>query len=412
MALYYNDICIRPNKFFTVYFVLMSCFYTNTLIQLAAQLLILAYVFYPFIKSEFTIKHSKFKNVLFCLVWFGLLTIAFYASKKWAYSVNPESKTMLTMFRILIIGVAIFYYTDSTQRALSILQSFMIGVVAMGILAIITAIVYRQPFFSTAFGTAIGQHRNQIGAVAAPLFFVCLRLKKNNRFRNGGYFAAFFLILTIITGSRTSILQIAVLWGLYVLLGNANASRKLKNIVIFFFAIIIAAAIVMNVPVLYNQIGQRLYSVIASIIGNDYTDASVAGRDYYKYIAGIMFRNKPLLGYGLDGFYCYLRDNPFIITGMRLAAVYAHCNYAELAADLGLLGLVIWYMPVLLTLYKGLRKKNYNIFGREMSIVFLSMVLMDYSRIPWETHLVMYLFFIIIIICRYETTLSEDGINQ
>lgn len=399
MIAYCNNDRIKPNLAFTLYFTVMFCLYTYTYIQLAIQLFIVVYVAFPVLKLR-ALSVTRLHNMRFYLMWFGLFTCLLFISKYWAYDVYSGSKTMLTVFRIFVIGCMIFYSANSKKRALSILQSFIIGCAVMGMVALITT---GGAIGTESFGEIIGQHRNQIGAVAAPLTVVCFFLKRSFGMRYGNVLAAYFLILTICTGSRSSVLQVVIMIVLFILFAEVNVSKKIKNMAALLLAGIICIILLQSIPFLDEVIWSRIENALKTILGIEVADTSALGRSYYKTIAYMMFLNRPLLGWGLDGFVCFVRDNGYIMSSTaRLNAVYSHCNYAELAADFGIIGLLVWYIPILGKIKEVIKCRKENMWSGCLFCVFISMVLFDYSRIPWETHLVMYLFFIILILICFE----------
>lgn len=406
MRAVYNERIVRPDKGFTIYFLLMFCCYTNTYIQLLSQIGILAYVFLPVLKCG-RIYMKKMKQLPFYLGWYGLFTFLMYVSKYWAYSTYEGSKTMITVFRICVIGIAVFYYVDCKEKAISVFQSFIIGCAIMGALAIITTILSGGVIGTTTFGKAIGQHRNQIGAVSAPLVIMCYCMSRTFRLRYGIALTIYFLILTICTGSRTSMLQIILVFALYILC-ERRASKKIQHLALFALTAVIGIAVIQSVPILYDTIWVRIENAINTVLGLDVSDTSALGRDYYKAIAFLMFIQKPLYGFGVDGFVCFLRDNPLIM-GRYLAPVYSHCNYAELAADFGILGLIVWYLPVLTVLCRVAKYRKKGSWQACLFSVFASFILTDYSRFPWDTHLVMYMFFCVILLINYEHKESFDS---
>ena len=123
MGIYYDDERVRENKMFTFYFVTMFCLYTYTYIQLAIQLFVIAYVIFPIFKSK-KISVKRLRDMKFYLLWFGTFTFLLFISRYWAYDTYSGSKTMITVFRIFIIGCTIYYYIDSQKKTLSILQNF------------------------------------------------------------------------------------------------------------------------------------------------------------------------------------------------------------------------------------------------------------------------------------------------
>lgn len=404
MTAYYGEKKIKPNVAFMIYFTVMFCFYTYTYIQLADQLGIIVYVVLRKMSPRMRIYLPERKQCFFYLVWFGGLTALLFASQYfWAYSTYAGSKTMLTVFRIFVIGFIIFWYCDSKEKTISVLLSFIVGAFVMGIVAMLTTplSMWGQTSKDEGFGNVIGQHRNQVGAVAASLVAICSYLHKLYRVRWARILAAFFILLTLVSGSRSSFLQIIIVVGFIVLFGGEGFSKKVKNIVLACLLGILALAVIYSVPFLYNTIWVRIEAGVSTVLGIEVADKSALGREYYKEIAFLMFLQRPWLGYGLDGFVCFLRDNPWIM-GTYISAVYSHCNYAELAADLGIVGLAVWYLPVL-SVWKEIWKVRKNSkWAICLFAVFSSMIIFDYSRIPWETHLVMYLWFIVILLCRYE----------
>lgn len=400
MNCWINDNRIKPDTAFLLYFSTMFCLYTKTYIQLAAQIGIIAYasmVMFP----NGRIKKSRIKHGMFFVMWYFAFVVIAFASQRWAYSTYAGSKTLITLFRICIIGFVLWLYINTKEKAVSVLLSFIVAISIMGVAAILTTVATGGAVGTTQFGVAIGQHRNQIGAVAAPMVYVCYKLSKEYHMRYGKAFAVFFAALTLCSGSRTSLLQVVLLFAIDVLF-EKKASKKFKNIAIGIILGIIVIMISQNIPYLYDTVWIRIENAINTVLGNDTSDSSALGRSLYKGLALIMFKQRPWIGFGVDGFVCYLRDHPSIM-GVYMKPVYSHCNYAEIAADFGLLGLLVWYIPVLTTLLAIFKNRNNDGWAKCLFVVFLSFVLSDYSRFPWDTHLVMYMYIIVIALCRLES---------
>ena len=155
---------VRPDWAFFIYFSVMYLFYMNTIIQLAIQLFILAYVVIRkiFPSGIVRLKKDTIKNIIFFVVWFGGLTLLFFLSSRlWAYSHLEDSRTMMGVFRCFGIGLGMFLYVDSSEKALSVLQSFAYASFIMGIAALLTT--SPSQYFQAGdegFGQAIGQQRN------------------------------------------------------------------------------------------------------------------------------------------------------------------------------------------------------------------------------------------------------------
>ena len=129
MRLYVDgDKIITPNTVFTLYFTLMFCLYTNTYVQLIAQIMLIAYVLMPLLKRGY-VRKSEISNLPFYIGWYGAFTVLMFLSRGWAYSVYSGSKTLITVFRICIMGFVIFIYANSKERVISIMQSLLLLVV-------------------------------------------------------------------------------------------------------------------------------------------------------------------------------------------------------------------------------------------------------------------------------------------
>ena len=388
-----------PDPAFTLYFCLMFCLYTNTYVQLTIQLALLVYVGFPYLIMLLSnlrrIKQDLPRMTEF-LLWEGLFTLLVLTSKLWSYSTPEGSKTAITVFRIFVMGFAIYLYCDSEKKTMQVFMAFVIGVIVMSAVAFITSPVssYGSEY---GFGELIGQHRNLIGAVAAPLAFLCFWLFRLKRIKWCIVACIYLSAVTFITGSRTSIIQLLFL----VFLGTLFTGKDLKKRLVMCGLLSIGILLIVYfVPFFHRVIWERFMNAVLTAAGVKVADTSFEGRGLYKQLAWIMFRQRPLLGFGLDGFICYLRDHRDIM-GHALEATYAHCNYAELAADFGMLGLLVWYVPVFSVFVRIVKTRKNSLWNLMLMCALFSMIICDYSRIPWETHLHMYLWFLIFLLCRY-----------
>lgn len=392
---------IKMDTPFFIYFLTMMLFYTKTYIQLAAQLGIILYVFAPVVNRNFIISKRRLNNTFLYCRWFVLFCFLFFLSTKfWAYSTLVGSKTMLTIFRIAIIGFCMFYYVDNGTKAKEVFKSFLVAFFIMSFVALLLTPVSNWGK-EAGLGVALGHHRNGLGAISAPLVLLCYCFGNENKLKYSRFLIGYFTVYTLLTGSRSSILQLVIILMVHMLINERNFSKWMRNALVFALIGIIAIIIVQNIPFLHATIWVRIQNSINTILGGNIVDSSTLGREYYKDIAFIMFLRKPIWGYGLDGFSCFVRDNPRIM-GVFLNNVYAHCNYAEIAADLGIIGLIVWYIPVFQILKLSYSIKKCSKWCSCLFATFFSMVLLDYSRIPWETHLIMYFFFTIIMLIRFQ----------
>ena len=383
---------------FTVYFTVMALLYTKTYIQLAAQLAILAYVAYDVLfRRHPQLRKVSFRNIKFLFLWFGLFSIWAFMSTQWAYSTMPNSNTLLTLFRIFMIGMALFAYITDYDKAVAVLKSFLYSNVVMTIAALMTTPVSQYgKAGEEGFGTVIGQSRNVFGAVMSYSIILCIIFYQRERFKHGKILAAVFVLALLCSGSRGAMLQLLIIACLYVIT-MPGMVKKFKYIFGALLIGLVGILLLQNIPYLYDIVWVRFEGLINTVLGIEMeADSSALGRELYKVLAMDMFKERPWMGFGVDGFVCYLRDVKFV-NGYYLPPRYSHCNYAEIASCFGLVGLALWYLPVFKVWFSTfkLRKKSANM--KMVCILLTSMIILDYARIPWMTHMTMYTYFCLIL---------------
>ncbi|NLI20046.1 MAG: O-antigen ligase family protein [Clostridiales bacterium] len=395
---------------FAAYFTTMFCLYTVTYIQLAAQLSIVAYVLVQLVrKSKLRMKTRVLKHELFLLVWLGAFVGLAYLSQNWAYGIKEDSNTLLTLFRILIIGIAMFLYVDSYPRAVAVMKALIFAVLIMSMVALVTTPLsqYGQAG-EEGFAVLIGQQRNTFGAAVTPLTLVCLVFARQERLRWGKVLSAFFLFALVCSGSRGAMLQYVIIVLLYVLF-QPNMKKRAQYIAGGVLLTLLALLLLQNIPFLYDTVLVRFQNLILTLTGeNQAADKSSLGRSLYQVLAAKMFLDRPWLGYGVDGFYCMLRDVRYV-NGVFMRAVYSHSNFSEISADFGIVGLAVWYLPIGIVWLNAFRRRKQSQMMNMVFVLLTSMLILDYARIPWSTHISMYFYFCLLLLYFYLPAGSLPG---
>ena len=392
---------IVPDIGWLIYFTGMFCLYKFTYFQLAIQIGIILYsFFYKTFKDNYKIRirYSTVRNLIFLCMWFGLLLVMlFISSKTYAVFKDSGSNTVLTTFRMFTIGLAMYYYADDTKAALSVMESMVIATFLMFVLVMIVTPPSMYFVATTAnqtegFGSRIAQHRNSIGCIGASMFIACYYLSKYSNFKPGKFICFFYVIVIVLSGSRSGLIQLAMEIAL-IMLFNANFS----TFVIFALSVCLGLAVIRYVPILYENIWLRLIDAADTVTTGTEADSSAATRQYYKEIAWNMFLEKPFLGWGVDGFRGYLYYHP-VYKNVYLTAVYSHCNYSELMSCLGIAGLAIWYIPELVLYFKCIRNIKKNKYLEMAFILFSCVLVLDYAKIPWSSHIYIYPYYMFLLI--------------
>ena len=147
----------------------------------------------------------------------------------------------------------------------------------------------------------------------------------------------FVVYVILLTGSRKSLLMLLLPLIAFSIL-QKKKSKTLLTLSIVVGSIVVAGELIMDIPAFYDVLGKRVEDAINVIINK-----TGGGEDETRWLlvlSGIeWFKEKPILGYGLNNFRV-LSDRSSLFMGFNF---YAHNNYVELLVDVGIIGVLIYY---------------------------------------------------------------------
>lgn len=186
----------------------------------------------------------------------------------------------------------------------------------------------------------------------------------------------FLLYLDIITASRKAILMLPIgLCGMQLL---NNPTKVIRNLLLIISSSLLAIYLIFDVPFFYELIGWRMEGMIALFKGNTLeVDSSALSRAMMIQSALTVFYDNPIFGVGLDNFRFF---NAVRVT-------YAHNNFVEIAADLGILGLIAYYWIFVYIVFDYLKK--YKKHSKMRTFLFLVVVVYFINHIGMVTILEM-----------------------
>ena len=152
------------------------------------------------------------------------------------------------------------------------------------------------------------------------------------------------LLVGIVTGSRSFIVAVAIF--MVVLLYFKFKKHKFVYLIII-VSIAVLFLVLLNLPFM-STIKQRIVDAIGTLFGfSTKADTSTISRtiwiDYGFYLGA---RNL-MFGLGINGFSIY--------SGV---GTYSHSNFAEMICDFGLIGFILFYLPLILILIRGIIDKH------------------------------------------------------
>lgn len=288
---------------------------------------IVAYAFYR--NWKISLEFTKADSWLLGFILLSAVSVV-YATN--IIAVVDMLKTLLVM---LVIGYII---GKEIENGDNIDQILFVTVLALFVVALY---LYTSVDLNSFILTRIGQadtgrwNANDIGIMSSVGIMIGLtQLKKRSLLQKFILVAmiALFAYIDIIMASRKAFIMLIMgLCGMRVL---NNPTKLIRNILIIILGLCLTWYLILEIPFLYDLVGWRIEGMIAAIRGEtSAADSSALYRAMMLKSALETFGAHPVFGVGLDNFRYF---NSVRVT-------YAHNNFAEVAADLGIVGIVGYY---------------------------------------------------------------------
>lgn len=245
--------------------------------------------------------------------------------------------TILLYIRLSLISGTIFIYIDSREGIKNLLNANNVGL--YGALATIFGIYLTYDHFEISSILNIRRIKNLLNKYNFVLMVIFILIN---------------LIIVFLSASRKALLFIAIPCALMFLFYNASKQNFIKRVLVTIVAIVIFIVLIFNVPFLYNLIGNRLEGMINGILQLGNVDSSTIFRLRAITYGLEWFKERPILGSGLNNFKNLLGTNVQSWAGSE--GVYAHNNYIELLVDVGIIGTLLYYSLYIYIFIKYIKK--------------------------------------------------------
>ncbi len=380
------------------FFILLSSLFSATNVEGSNYFYYVAFFLFfglTFIKLLMSLKTHGGLNIPSFTLWYGGFVLLSLASVLWAQYPDNSMRVISRMLQSTVITFCVAQNYATRKGLLRCIRIFAWTGTCMALYMLANTPVNK--WFDGFFGSsATHQNTNTLGM----LFTLCVMVSFYFAFycNEKRYYAITVLqmLIVILTSSRKSLL--ASVAGLAMM---AMLKVQRRNIVFRIFTIsgfvLAVYYLIMSVPELYSAIGVRMESMTEHLMG-DGGDFSISLRQLFIDNAKDMFYEKPLLGYGINNFVALIYRRIGISS-------YAHNNYYEILADLGIVGFIVfygYYFFLLFTLLKIWRNRNGSLV--KLMLVWLAVIMIcEYGMISYYS-----IYMQIALCCIYMLTCAVD----
>lgn len=312
-------------------------------------------------------------------IWYFLFFILTEISAFWAHS--PENSTSYyfrLMVLILLFGLGITQYTDTAEHCEKLLIIYLFSATIIAVVQFIFTPIseWTSGFFGSRIG---GNNTNTFGYIVSTgaILAFYFGYVKNKRLFN--LFIPLLFLSSVFSSSRKALASVIIGFFLLILFAINKKYRYLHILllILFSFSVLILLFYDDN---LYSIIGFRFESMFGHLISRDTSnDASLGLRDYFIEFAKILFAQSPIYGQGFANFSVLLSTESQIN-----AETYAHNNYWEILADLGIIGFIVyyWFYAVLLVKFiKNILSGSYSTCSTLALTILISQLIVEIGHI-------------------------------
>ncbi|OWY63896.1 hypothetical protein B7486_50370 [cyanobacterium TDX16] len=316
--------------------------YDTSLYRLCASLIYTITFLLLIIRWKTSIYFIKM-NLIVLLVFFLPLV-----SLLWSYSPLNTLKDSSALLGSSIFGIYFASRYTLKQQLRLLGWVFCISVILCPIFAIALP---KYGMMGSAW-RGIYLHKNGLGASMAlsTIIFLFLALsEKSNRWKHC-LFCAFSLFLLLLSQSTSALLNLSFS---IILLAVFKILKLRYHIMIptFFLLIFLSS----NLYLWFTYSADTIFEIVGK-------DTTLTGRTDIWAAAFDMIVKKPWLGYGYGGFWYGLNsESAYIWRSTNWVPTHPHNGFIAIWLDLGLLGLTIFFLGYLKTLFRAIVCVRYNI---------------------------------------------------
>lgn len=327
---------------------------------------------------------SGIGNLRFLQDRFPLMVFVFvvYAVLSYAWAVSPplaikRGQSLIKIFVMVSLLYVSFKQQFKTEQLLKIIMwGGFVAIVYIILTVGVGSIAYLAQLEERLGGNEdLTINVNVLGTLAANVIIINTYFKLYDHFSWDILIDLPCLVMVAVCGSRRAMLVLFVGIVMLFLIKNSkklDASYLLKITTVLSVSLI-AIYFILSLP-LFALISERMEGLVNSIKGEGVVDNSTMARELMIQVGYKLFKESPIIGIGLDNARAF---NPKVGT-------YLHNNYIELAADLGIIGFVLYYSMHCYVIMKAVKlKKTDNKLYAIVLTLMVSLLISDIGVVSY-----------------------------
>ena len=380
-------------SFIVIFYIVMTLVANDLLIPsffctLAIGLLILGTIIHLIQKEKLILKKGKYDFFYWYLLFVAISVVAMaYSSDR---SILNESSYLL--YTTVIILFCFCTLIDSYEKMIMIMKSYEWG----------SAILFVILFFTNnlisdeRLGSSFAGNSNTFALFMMVAFFftfwLFLYYEKNKLKRS---IAGIIMIMNIATILLSGARKIIVACMVYIIIlylckkDKKGRRRIIRNAIIVSFILLTVWYLMMNVPILYEIVGNRMETLIEQLFGNAVMikGSSSYLRDEYRKLAISGWLRSPIWGHGYDSFRFYNS----IVTGHN---AYSHNNFTELLYNVGIIGFIAYYSEYYRMIKAGIKSRLFSV--KILTIAGITGILVsEYGQVDYNLSIIAIFLFVL-----------------
>lgn len=313
-------------------------------------------------------------------LWICAFAVISLSSALWAINSSLVFNTMKSMF-VQIVVLVILHSSIRSRNDIEFLLKLVLFTCVLNAAYLVCTnrelLTQQASSASDRLGDQEGWNANGIGMMASISVMLSLYFLKRATTWSGKIlytlFIVFLAFISLITGSRKAVVILMGGMAAYIFLSsNGKRIRSLFSIVLILSLI---WYLIVETPYFYAIIGWRVEAFLSQFTGKGELDSSAENRKILIVAAIDAWKERPILGHGLDCFRYFGK----IATGMDY---YAHNNYVEILADLGIVGFTVYYCGYAYALVKSWKYRQ-NKLSLLLFVLLCVLLVIEYACVTY-----------------------------